>query len=55
MAEHMITDIATRSEFGPRDRQMDLFHAVVHADGSWAMALADGLGVIRTRMMQLRG
>ncbi|WP_423923141.1 PP2C family protein-serine/threonine phosphatase [Candidatus Poriferisodalis sp.] len=37
-------DIATRSEVGPRDRQEDRVRTVVNADGSWVMAVADGLG-----------
>jgi len=37
-------DIATRAEIGPRDRQEDRVRTVVNADGSWVMAVADGLG-----------
>ena len=44
MAEKLITDIATRSDIGSRDRQEDRSSAVVNPDGSWAMAVADGLG-----------
>ena len=38
------TDIATRCEIGPRDRQEDRVRSVVNGDGSWVMAVADGLG-----------
>ena len=38
------TDIATRCEVGPRDRQEDRVRAAVNGDGSWVMAVADGLG-----------
>ena len=44
MADKLITDIATHTDVGPRDRQEDRVHAVVNADGSWVMAVADGLG-----------
>lgn len=44
MAEKLITDVATRTDVGPRDRQEDRVWAVVNADGSWVMAVADGLG-----------
>lgn len=44
MTASITTDIATRTELGPRDRQEDRVHAVVNADGSWVMAVADGLG-----------
>lgn len=39
-----IPDIATRTDIGPRDRQEDRFRAVVNPDGSWVVAVADGLG-----------
>lgn len=38
------TVLATRSEVGPRDRQEDRVRTVVNNDGSWMMAVADGLG-----------
>ena len=38
------TDIATRCEVGPRDRQEDRVRTVVNSDGSWMLAVADGLG-----------
>ncbi len=38
------TDIATRCEVGPRGRQEDRVRTVVNNDGSWMMAVADGLG-----------
>ncbi|WP_420443150.1 PP2C family protein-serine/threonine phosphatase [Candidatus Poriferisodalis sp.] len=44
MAERLITDIATRTDIGTRDRQEDRVRAVTNADGSWVMAVADGLG-----------
>ena len=44
MAEELITDVATRTDVGPRDRREGRVRAVVNADGSWVMALADGLG-----------
>ena len=44
MAEKLITDIATRTDIGTRDRQEDRVRAVVNPDGSWVMAVADGLG-----------
>ncbi|WP_423916771.1 PP2C family protein-serine/threonine phosphatase [Candidatus Poriferisodalis sp.] len=44
MAENLMTDIATRTDIGSRDRQEDRVRAVVNADGSWMVAVADGLG-----------
>ena len=37
-------DITTRSEVGPRDRQEDRVRTVANTDGSWVVAVADGLG-----------
>ena len=37
-------DIATHAEVGPRDRQEDRVRVVVSPDGSWVVAVADGLG-----------
>ena len=37
-------DIETRAEVGPRDRQEDRVSEVVNPDGSWVVAVADGLG-----------
>ena len=44
MTQNLSTDIATRAEIGPRDRQEDSVRAVVNPDGSWVIAVADGLG-----------
>lgn len=44
MAAPITTNIATRTDIGPRDRQEDRVHAGVSPDGSWVMAVADGLG-----------
>ncbi|WP_420438039.1 protein phosphatase 2C domain-containing protein [Candidatus Poriferisodalis sp.] len=44
MTADLITDIATRTEIGPRDRQEDRVRAVENDDGSWVIAVADGLG-----------
>ncbi|WP_419554611.1 PP2C family protein-serine/threonine phosphatase [Candidatus Poriferisodalis sp.] len=44
MNSDLTTDIATRTEIGPRDRQEDRARAVVNPDGSWMIAVADGLG-----------
>ena len=44
MAENLITDVATHTDVGPRDRQEDRFPAVVNADVSWVTAAADDLG-----------
>ena len=44
MNANITTDIATRTEIGPRDRQEDRVRAVVNPDGSWVIAVADGLG-----------
>ena len=44
MTADLITDIATRTEIGPRDRQEDRFRVVENDDGSWVIAVADGLG-----------
>ena len=38
------SELATRCEVGPRDRQEDRVRTVVNGDGSWVMAVADGLG-----------
>ena len=38
------TVLATRCEVGPRGRQEDRVRTVVNNDGSWMMAVADGLG-----------
>ena len=38
------TELTTRAEVGLRDRQEDRVRAVMNADGSWVMAVADGLG-----------
>ena len=39
-----LTECVTRSEVGPRDRQEDCVRTVLNDDGSWVMAVADGLG-----------
>ncbi|WP_420625489.1 PP2C family protein-serine/threonine phosphatase [Candidatus Poriferisodalis sp.] len=44
MNSDLTTDIATRTEIGPRDRQEDRARAVENTDGSWMIAVADGLG-----------
>ena len=44
MTEDITTDIATRTEIGPRDRQEDRVRAIANPDGSWVIAVADGLG-----------
>ena len=44
MTANLTTDIATRTEIGPRDRQEDRVRAVLNPDGSWVIAVADGLG-----------
>ena len=44
MTADLITDIATRTEIGPRDRQEDRVRAVENDDGSWVIAVANGLG-----------
>lgn len=44
-AAHIALDIATRAEIGSRDRQGDRARVVANSDGSWALAVADGLGV----------
>ena len=44
MTSNLTTDVATRIELGPRDRQEDRVRAAVNPDGSWVMAVADGLG-----------
>ena len=43
MAENLITDVATHTDVGPRDRQEDRVRTVAIPDGSWVMAVADGL------------
>ncbi len=43
-AVSITTEFATRAEMGPRDRQEDRVRTFVNADGSWVMAVADGLG-----------
>ena len=40
----MTADIATRTEIGSRDRQEDRVRTIANRDGSWVMAVADGLG-----------
>ncbi len=44
MAGNLITDIATRTDVGSRDRPEDRVSAVVSPDGSWVLAAMDGLG-----------
>ena len=44
MTPDLTTDIATRTEIGPRDRQEDRVRAIVNPDASWVLAVADGLG-----------
>ena len=44
MHANIITDIATRSDIGPRHTQEDRVTAVAQPDGSWVIAVADGLG-----------
>lgn len=41
------TDVATRIEQGARKRQEDAVTAVVGADGSWVVAVADGVGGVK--------
>ena len=43
-AVSITAELTTRAEIGPRDRQEDRVRTVVNADGSWVMAVADGLG-----------
>ena len=44
MTTDLTIDIATRTEIGPRDRQEDRVRAAENTDGSWVIAVADGLG-----------
>ncbi len=41
------TEVATRIEQGARKRQEDAVSAVANEDGSWVIAVADGVGGVR--------